>query len=68
MSDHPFPFPRGNRIDWTSRDWQAAANRYFYDIGKVDRSEPNYRPHLSCLESAFNEATRKARALRAKGA
>lgn len=61
---HPFPFPTGNRADWTARDWQAAANRYWYDIMGVDRSEPNYRPQLSMLEAAHKEATRKAAALR----
>ena len=64
---HPFPFPQGNRADWSARDWQAAANRYFYDMGGVDRSAPNYRPQLSMLEAGFNEATRKAKQLRAAG-
>jgi len=65
MTTHPFPLPRGNQGDWTAREWQAAANFYHYEIMGVDRDEPNYRPHLSLLESAFAHATRKARALRA---
>ena len=65
MTNHPFPYPQGNRADWTARDWQAAANRYYYDMMGVDKSEPNYRSHLSTLEAGFNEATRKAKALRA---
>lgn len=64
MSAHPFPMPTGNRADWTARDWQAAANRYWFDIMAVDRSESNYRPTLSMLESAHQHATRRARALR----
>lgn len=64
----PFPFPAGNQGDWTAAQWQAAANRYWYDIMGVDRSEPNYRPVLSLLESAFKHASSKARALRAAAA
>jgi len=63
---HPFPFPAGPEANWTAGEHQAAANRYHYDIMGVDRSEPNYRPHLSLLESAFNRHSRYARALRAK--
>jgi len=65
MAEHPFPFPSGNQSDWTAREWQAAANRYWYDIMGVDRGEPNYRPRLSLLESAHKHATRRARQLRA---
>ena len=62
---HPFPFPTGNRTDWTAADWQAAANRCWYDIMGVDRTTPNYRPHLSALEAEHKHATRRAAALRA---
>jgi len=65
---HPFPFPSGNRADWTARDWQAAANRYFYDMQGIDRTAPNYRPALSMMEAGYSEATRKARAMRSAAA
>ena len=68
MADHPFPLPRGFESDWTAREWQSAANHYWYEIQGVDRSELNYRPVLSLLESAFRHATRKAQALRAVAA
>lgn len=68
MQNHPFPMPQGPQGSWDARQWQAAANYYWYEIMGIDRSEPNYRPYLSMLESAYAHATRKARALRAVAA
>lgn len=61
---HPFPFPSAPRAQWTAIDYQRAANRYFYDMQAVDRSESNYRPHLTMLEAGYRECSRKASALR----
>ncbi len=56
--------PAGFESSWDARQWQAAANHYWYEIMGVDRSEPNYRPVLSLLEAAHAHATRRAKALR----
>jgi hypothetical protein len=64
-TQHPFPLPQGNQAEWTARQWQAAANHYWYEIMGVDREEPNYRPLLSILEDAHRHATRRSAATRA---
>ena len=61
---HPFPLPEGNACEWTARDWQRAANFYWYELAGIDRSEPNYKPMETLLKSAHAHAMRKAKALR----
>ncbi len=62
---HPFPYPKGPETSWTAKEWQAAANHYWYEMMGLERVG-NYRPVLSLLESAFRRCTRKARYLRKK--
>lgn len=67
---NPFgPLPTKPRPEWTAADHQRAANFHHYEIMGIDaeyrEANPNYRPHLSMLEAAFREHTRKAAALRA---
>jgi hypothetical protein len=63
---NPFPLPTGLESSWRAADHQTAANHYWYKIMGVDRLEPNYRPHLSLLESAHKRHTRYATRLRAE--
>ena len=62
MTTHPWPLPAGPQANWNTRDWQAAANFYHYEIMGIDYDAPNYRPTLSLLEDGFKHAQRKAAA------
>ncbi len=57
---HPFPLPVGLESEWTAKQWQQAANFYWYERMGVERVG-NYRPTMSLLETAYKHAVRMKR-------
>jgi hypothetical protein len=63
-----FRLPSGPQANWTAAQHQAAANYYWHErMGATEAAMgPNYKPYETGMRAAFEDHTRKARALRMK--
>ena len=64
---NPFaPLSTALQSDWTASEHQNAANFYYYEMqgATEELAGPNYKPLWSGMKAAFEDHTRKARALR----